>query len=68
MSLADKIKAATAYCLGLNKNWRPDDSNTFPWAIGAFRALCDIKANAKAARGLRWIPPRTIIETVLLRS
>lgn len=68
MSLADKIKAATAYCLGLNRNWHADDPNAFPWAVGAFRALCDIKANAVDARGLRRLVPRTIVQSVFPQS
>jgi hypothetical protein len=64
MSLAEKIKAATAYCLGYKPNWQADDPNAFPWSIGAFRALCEIKANADAVRGLRKTVPRTIIESV----
>jgi len=65
MSLAEKIKAATAYCLG-NKRYRPaDDPNAFPWSIGAFRALCEIKSNTIAAASLGQKIPRTIIEPVI---
>lgn len=67
MALSDKIKAATAYCLGLKPNWYVDDPNAFPWSVGAFRALCDIKANATTAKGIRRIPPRAIIEQVCFR-
>jgi len=41
--LFDKIKAAVAYCLHIELN-KPQ--NNFMWNCGAFRALCEIKANA----------------------
>jgi len=63
MSLAEKIKAATAYCL-FSKRYR-DDPNAFPWSIGAFRALCEIKSNTVAAASLGQKVPRTIIEPVI---
>lgn len=66
MALSDKIKAAAAYCLGLKPNWPVSDPNAFPWSVGAFRALCEIKANAMTGKGIRGMPPRTIIEQVCL--
>lgn len=41
--LLDKTKAAIAYCLHIELN-KPQ--NEFMWSCGAFRALCEIKANA----------------------
>ena len=67
MALPDKIKAATAYCLGLKPTWYAHDPNAFPWSVGGFRALCDIKANATAAKGIRRMPPRAVIEQVCFR-
>jgi hypothetical protein len=66
--MVDKVKAATAYCLGLNDRWTPDEPGHFVWSCGGFRALCEIKANAVMAQSSKGLPPRILTEEVLLIS
>jgi hypothetical protein len=64
VSFADKVKAATAYCLGIKPTWTPSEPNTFVWSCGGFRALCDIKCNAVMSRNPKNLPPRMTTEEV----
>lgn len=64
ISFGDKIKAATAYCLGLKERWSPKEPNSFVWSCGGFNALCKIKADAVMARSTNKFPPRSIVEEV----
>ena len=63
LTMEDKIKAATAYCLYVSKD--PMDPEWFPWSVGGFRALCEIKSSAVMARDQRDLPPRALTEDVL---
>ena len=45
VSLGDKVKAATAYCMGGQY-----EVGQFVWSCGGFRALCEIKCNAVMGR------------------
>jgi hypothetical protein len=65
ISLADKIKAAAAYCLSLEPHGRfADEPNSFVWSCGGFRALCEIKCNAVMSRNANNLPTRTSTEDV----
>jgi hypothetical protein len=58
VSLADKVKAATAYCLE-SERFRNDES-PFVWGCGGFRALCEIKCNAMMFKSSSDIPMRLL--------
>jgi hypothetical protein len=63
---ADKIKAATAYCLNLIGGRASEEPNNFVWSCGGFRALCEIKSNAVMARSAANLPSRIMTEEVSL--
>ena len=62
VTLADKVKAATAYCMDRDRFGNED--SVYAWGCGGFRALCDIKCNAVMSKDSNDIPIRISTEEV----